>query len=110
MEEMVKKIEKLAKSEGVSVWEYLHDNEVYKINKEDHFNEMINDCYEEVKIGGFNYEPANVLYKVDPIAYNQELSSYFDNGVKDDEFITFDDCESFYHYSDIEDFLDSLED
>ena len=36
---------------------------------EDDYREMLNDCYDTIHIGTLEYEPADVLESVDPIAY-----------------------------------------
>lgn len=36
---------------------------------EDYFDDMLDECYDEVKICGMSYAPAIALYRLDPVAY-----------------------------------------
>ena len=48
------------------------------------YDEMLNDCYEEVNICGMTYEPADCLRHMDPTAYRCGLADYLDSLVKDE--------------------------
>lgn len=46
---------------------------------EDRFDEMLDECHEEVDICGLYYAPSFALYNVDPIAYRQEYLGWLDS-------------------------------
>jgi hypothetical protein len=43
---------------------------------EDSFNEMLDECYPVVVIGGMHFFPSRILKECDPIAYRVALSDY----------------------------------
>jgi len=45
---------------------------------EDRYRDMLNDCYDEVRIGDLTYMPSDVLEHVDPIAFRCGLVDYID--------------------------------
>ncbi|MBO4543570.1 MAG: hypothetical protein J5725_10370 [Bacteroidales bacterium] len=45
---------------------------------EEPYESMLNECYEEIEIFGLFYSPAEVLRKVDPVAYRCGMSDYYD--------------------------------
>tara|TARA_R110000751_G_scaffold245206_1_gene345226 strand:- start:14 stop:241 length:228 start_codon:yes stop_codon:yes gene_type:complete len=55
-----------------------YSREVYEM-----YDEMIDDCSEEVKIGNMTYSPSRVLKEVDPIAYRCGLNDYLDSLAQD---------------------------
>jgi len=50
----------------------------------DMYDDMLDDCYGQVKIGGYTYDTSLALRYVDIIAYNEGLSDYADR-LEDDE-------------------------
>ena len=58
-------------------WKYngelIEESDIYNIvdseYSEDDYEELLNECYETVKIGSLEYEPGTVLKAVDPIAF-----------------------------------------
>ena len=40
------------------------------------FDEMLDECYPSVQIGGITFYPSNIVEKCDPIAYNVWLSDW----------------------------------
>lgn len=47
--------------------------------RNDDFDEMLDECYDDVKICGCTYTASDVLFSCDPIAYNQGLLEYEDS-------------------------------
>jgi len=43
---------------------------------EDDYRDMLNECYGPIKIGYLTFDPAEVLYQLDEIAYNCGFSDY----------------------------------
>lgn len=46
------------------------------------FDDLLNSCYDVVRIAGIEFWPADILFECDPIAYRCALS---DSGYDDDE-------------------------
>jgi len=42
------------------------------------YDDMLNDCYPEVKIGNMTFSPSDVLKNCDEVAYDMGLSEYND--------------------------------
>lgn len=40
------------------------------------YDDMLDDCYPEVKVGGLMYAQSVALYRIDPIAYQVGLNDY----------------------------------
>ncbi len=40
------------------------------------YDDMLDDCYPEVNIGGLNYSVSVALYRIDPIAYQVGMNDY----------------------------------
>lgn len=51
----------------------------------DQYDDMLNECYEPVQVGGLTFDPADVIYNCDPIAYRCGLIDYIDSIEEDDE-------------------------
>ena len=84
---------------------------VSPVDEESRYDDMLNDCYSFDRIGGVfeMMEPANVLKKVDQVAYRCGLNDYF--GTDD---TPYDIGGSYYDRADIEDareqFVNELDD
>lgn len=44
--------------------------------RNEQFDEMLNECYEPYKIGSLEFLPADVLFRCDPIAYRIEAADF----------------------------------
>ena len=75
------------------------------VNAEDEFEEMLNECYDTVKVGCCQWEAGYVMKELDPVAFRCGVSDYFAN---DDRFVEVDG--EYYGVSDIEDMVDELTD
>lgn len=64
-----------------------HYKSVYKEIEytEEDFDDYIDDCYGDVKIGNLSFSSSEVLKEMDPVAYNIEFSEYESSMKKDDE-------------------------
>ena len=49
------------------------------------YDEMLNDVYGLSKIGGYEYDTAQALREVDPIAYRVGMADYADSLMTDDD-------------------------
>jgi len=45
---------------------------------EDFYDELLNDCYGEIKLGNLVFSPAEIIKRLDPIAYHQGLLDFED--------------------------------
>ena len=72
---------------------YLYNNKVYDdIHAaedaayevaEETYDDMLDECYEEVNVCGFTYSPSVALARLDPIAYRCGLSDYHNSLLSD---------------------------
>lgn len=51
-----------------------------------YYDEMLDDCYDEVEICGYSYSPSLALYKVDKVAYRCGMNDYYDSLASDIEY------------------------
>ena len=70
---------------------------------EDVYDEMLDECYEEIEICGYSYAPSIALYRVDKIAYQCGMNDYYDSLSSDIEYelerMNDGDEEEFYGYT-----------
>jgi len=52
---------------------------------EQQYDDMLNDVYGPSSIGGYEYDTAQALRQVDPIAYRVGLADYADSLMTDDD-------------------------
>ena len=45
---------------------------------EDFYDELLNDCYGEIKLGNLVFSPAEIIKRLDPIAYHLGLLDFED--------------------------------
>ena len=57
------------------------------------FDEMLNDCEEPVKCCGMEFEPADVLKTMDPIAYKCSFNDWLSSAIEDEIFFEHSDGE-----------------
>ena len=53
---------------------------------EELYDEMLDECYEEIEICGYSYSPSLVLYRVDEVAYRCGMNDYYDGLASDIEY------------------------
>ncbi len=85
--------------------EHLIKEHCTPINAEDEFEEMLNECYDTVKVGCCQWEAGYVMKELDPVAFRCGVSDYL---ADDDQFIEVDG--EYYGVSDIENMVDGLAD
>jgi hypothetical protein len=42
------------------------------------YDELLNDCYGEIKLGNLIFSPAEIIKRLDPVAYHQGLLDFED--------------------------------
>ena len=72
---------------------------------EDRFMDMLNDCYDKVKVGGYEWDHGEAFKRLDQIAFQQELAAYID-AETDETIVTFDNGTAYYEISVIEQFIE----
>jgi len=65
-------------------WEY------DAINEDEAYADMLNECYPMIDVCGYQYEPANALESLDPIAYRCGLADYISSEL-DENWVEHDD-------------------
>ena len=76
------------------------------IDPEELFEQMLDDCYEEVSLGSLTWDPSYVMKELDPVAFRCGVSEYIDGLVEDGEYFEFDG--DYYDFVDIEEMLDDI--
>ena len=74
------------------------------IDGEEQFEQMLNDCYEPVKVGCCEWDAGHVMKELDPVAFRCGVSDYL---ADDDTFVEYDG--EYYLLSDIDEMLNELE-
>jgi hypothetical protein len=74
------------------------------IDGEEQFEEMLNECYEPIKVGCCQWDAGYVMKELDPTAFRCGVSDYL---ADNDTFAEFDG--EYYLLSDIEEMLEELE-
>lgn len=75
---------------------------------EERFMGLISEIYGNVSICGYNWDAAEALKRLDPVAFDQELSAFIDNE-HNETLMTFDHGSTYYDLSEIERLLDQKE-
>ena len=84
------------------VIEHLIKEHCESIDAEEQFEEVLNECFESVKVGSCQWDAGYVMKELDPIAFRCGVSDY----LADDQFIEIDG--EYYGESDIENMIDEL--
>ena len=51
----------------------------YRREITERYNQMLDDCYEDIDVCGMMWSPSTVLYRVDPIAYRCGINDWLDS-------------------------------
>lgn len=77
------------------------------VDGEEMFEELLDECYPEVKIGCCTFSPSQVMKELDPVCFNmgvqENLESLADGGQ------LFEFCGNYYRLEDVEDLIEELE-
>ena len=87
------------------VIEHLIKEHCEAIDTEEQFEEMLNECYEPVKVGCCEWDASYVMKELDPVAFRCGVSDYL---ADDDQFVEVGG--EYYQVSDIENMIDELAD
>ena len=75
------------------------------VDADDEFEQMLNDCYESVKVGCSEWDAGYVLKELDPVAFRCGVSEYL---ADDEQFAEIDG--QYYRIYDIESMVETLTD
>lgn len=70
--------------EETEFWERLEEEVRCEVDL--HLDDMIDECYEEVKIGLMTFYPSQILKNCDPIAYSMIGDDFVDQRLEDDKY------------------------
>ncbi len=59
------------------------------------YDDFLDDCYGDVKIGGYEYSTSKAMKEVDPIAYRCGFNDWLDSEVESEQLFYYGDE---YHY------------
>lgn len=77
------------------------------VDGDEMFEELLDECYPEVTVGGCCWSPSQVMKELDPVCFNIGVTENLDSMVEDDQLYEHDG--DYYTLDDIEDMLDELE-
>ena len=89
------------------VIEHLIIQNCQPVDGADMFEEMLDECYEEVKIGCCTFSPSDIMKQLDPTAFRIGVSENLESLAEDCQLYESDG--KYYQTSDIEDMLDEIE-
>lgn len=81
-------------------------SELSPVNTTDLYVEMLDDCYEPVKIAGYEYSVSSALQAVDPTAFRCGVTDYIDSLVG--ETLTDEIDGEHYLLKDVSDLIESI--
>lgn len=89
------------------VIEHLFRTKCEPVDGEEMFEELLDDCYPEIKIGCCTWSPSQVMKELDPIAFNIGVDENLSNLAEDGQYYEYNG--DYYRLEDIEEMLDDIE-
>ena len=89
------------------VIEHLIGQHCETVDGEELFEEMLDECYDEVTVGCCTFSPSDVMKELDPTAFRIGVSEYLDSLAEDLQ--AYEVNGDFYNVTDIEDMLEEIE-
>ena len=77
------------------------------VDGEEMFEDLLDECYPEVKVGNCTFSPSQVMKELDPVCFNIGVTENLDSLVEDDQLYEYDG--DYYALNDIDKMLDELE-
>jgi hypothetical protein len=81
-----------------------HCSQLSAEDLEERFMNMLNDCHDKVRVGGYEWDHGEAFKRLDEIAFQQELSAYIDYET-DETIVTFDNGSAYFDKASIEEFI-----
>ena len=82
----------------------LIETTICSVDAKRNYLEMLNDCYEPVKICGYEYAQGDALLAIDPVAFRCGLADYISAQLDDEIWVEIQG--DFYWKSDVEDHIE----
>ena len=86
---------------------HLLETRLTPIDGEEMFEELLDDCYPEVKIGYLTFSPSQVMKELDPIAFKIGVDENLDSLAQDGQLYEYNG--DYYDMTDLDDMLDEIE-
>ena len=77
------------------------------VDGEEMFEELLDECYPEVKIGCCTFSPSQVMKELDPVCFNMGVQENLESLADDGQL--FEHCGYYYRLEDVEDLIEELE-
>jgi hypothetical protein len=77
------------------------------VDGEEMFEELLDECYPEVKVGCCVFSPSQVMKELDPVCFNIGVHENLDSLVEDGQLYEYDG--EYYDLNDIDELLEELE-
>lgn len=103
--DLLEQLEEIAKREETTVDALL--SECSGVDTSALYDEMLDSCYDIIRIGTLEYYPSHVLQEVDPTAYRCGESDYIDSLISDGQYFEHDG--NYYAIDEIDEIIDQYE-
>ena len=89
------------------VIEHLITTRLIAVDGEEMYEELLDECYPEIKVGCCTFSPSEVIKELDPIAFRIGVGENLDDLAQDGQLY---ECNGeYYEMSDLEEMLDDIE-
>ena len=89
------------------VIEHLIKTKMEPVDGDEMFEELLDECYPEVKVGCCTFSPSQVMKELDPICFNIGVTENLDSLVQDGQLYEYSG--DYYRMEDLDRLLDELE-
>ena len=89
------------------VIEHLLKTKLTPVDGEEMFEELLDECYPEVKVGNCTFSPSRVMKELDPVCFNIGVQENLDSLVEDGQLYEYGG--DYYALDDIDTMLEELE-
>lgn len=87
-DDLMREVEGVGVEYGIEwVMKHIVETEGERVDIEELYRDLLDECYEPVKFGDLEYSPSHVLESVDPIAFRMGVNEYADSEVADGRLI-----------------------
>ncbi len=87
--------------------ECILQEELTLVNTEEAFEDMIRSCYpEKTVVGWMKFDTCELMKTQDPISWRSVRDEYIDELESEEEIISFDNGQTYYRASDLEELLE----
>ena len=86
---------------------HLFQTRLTPVDGEELFEELLDECYPEVKVGCCTFSPSQVIKELDPVCFNIGVQENLDSLAQDGRFFEYNG--DYYDMDDIDEMLDEIE-